>query len=559
MASAGYNISSIDASEDEVDHTLSHVTIVVDRDDSLERVAASNNDSSSSSGAGGFSTTTRTRDDHHRTSSFLFFGSSKKRNYSLRRNNIVVAGGGSTNDTSSAFPFPSAQDITDVAWLDEDRHIASLLGVIGQLPEVLAVTPVSEDCLLSDEFFITTPVQEEESTDEEEEGEENVGLVYLVHDFASAPSWGFTSHYDVLPRDPYVRGIGVGRFREYSKYRFVFPPRRSNYQMPPGSATATSTAAVDQADDEKRRRMYGTVKKGGVEVSTHVSKSPEKKSPLYGTVKKGGVEVTDDLIHMHTDDNYYYDKVKIQEGSAALKKKFVHLLSNNNNDADTAADDNNLGFYIPIDLDAAGGVLFEMPDEKFNQPAGYVFSGRADNAAGGKEYRTADRKFRRLSPGLVRLPEFKEIIRRFAAQVRLDPRYARRDHLDLGVHAIRIVADEVGAGNAEHEKMLGQIVPEGMHRDGFQYVCIVITGRSNIQDFNAYVYMAGPNGSRPPKDIEPLFRHNLLTGQALFLDDTRVWHDADDIRQVKLDEPGYCDFIVLTFTAEEQQKNEDLQ
>jgi hypothetical protein len=57
------------------------------------------------------------------------------------------------------------------------------------------------------------------------------------------------------------------------------------------------------------------------------------------------------------------------------------------------------------------------------------------------------------------------VLRRFASYARLDGRYAANRYLELGVHAIRIVQDATIAD------MRGLITPEGMHQDGFDYVC----------------------------------------------------------------------------------------
>ena len=56
-----------------------------------------------------------------------------------------------------------------------------------------------------------------------------------------------------------------------------------------------------------------------------------------------------------------------------------------------------------------------------------------------------------------------------------------------------------------------------------------------------------------PEGDEPLFSHPLPPGSAVFLDDTRVWHDADDIRQKDLGRPGYVDFIVVTLAAQDNE------
>jgi hypothetical protein len=296
-----------------------------------------------------------------------------------------------------------------------------------------------------------------------------------------------------------VKHLGVGRFREYSKFRYLFPP--------PRGVARGSRVSPDLPGSEPGLRL---------------------KSEVASKSRQGLEEELEPRPE----------------------------------------------FYVPVNVDAAGGALLEIPDLKFNQPSGYAFSGRSgedtnDSAAAapdtppdiaadiaatpaaatshpGRYTKTVDRRFRRVSPDIASLPEFMEIIRRFASHVRLDPQYARRAHLDLGVHAIRIVADE-----SAEDVLRGQIVPEGMHRDGFHYVCLLCTGSANVVDWKAYVYAAGARGARPPKGATPLFSHPLVLGSAVFLNDTRVWHDADDIRQKDPRKPGYADFIVVTLAAED--------
>lgn len=143
-----------------------------------------------------------------------------------------------------------------------------------------------------------------------------------------------------------MRRYGVGRFREYSKYRFVFPTA-----APAPSARGVGTRGV------------------GASVLAH-------RAAL--------------LAH---------------RAAASLQPLEEREESLGQRDGD--------GFYVPINVDnTAGGTLLEIPDEKFNQPPGYTFTGRPDSS---KEYATTDRRFKRVSPAMVALPEFAEIIRRFAA------------------------------------------------------------------------------------------------------------------------------------------------
>lgn len=204
--------------------------------------------------------------------------------------------------------------------------------------------------------------------------------------------------------------------------------------------------------------------------------------------------------------------------------------------------------------------LVELPDAKFNQPAGYSFTPRADNAAaagsdGYYDRAKSERRFARVPREAATLPEFAEIIARFAAYARLDPRYAPRAHVDVGVHLIRIAAD-VSASD-----MRGQVVPEGMHQDGFEYVGLGCVGRENVADgWTTRIYLGGRGRSRPDAGTKPVYAHAVEPGEMIFMDDARMWHDADDLAQEDESRPGWMDFIVVTLAADdnvEQDENQD--
>ena len=286
----------------------------------------------------------------------------------------------------------------------------------------------------------------------------DTGLLYLVHDFKSAAAWEMGPSYDALPLDPYLEGIGAGRFRAYSKFAYVFPGKK-----------ASVAAAVARL--LKRTRE-------------------------------------DDAFFFPREEDFLDDDVL-------------------NGDFSTA------------------GALVEVPDPKFNQPSGYSFEGRED----GVKETVADRTFVRLPRSLIRRPEFKEILARFASYARLDPRYASRKTMTLGVHAIRIKADE-GSG------LRGQVVPEGMHQDGFEYIGLLSPQKHNVRDdWRTYVYVGGPSGEKPDetRSARPIFSSAVEPGALLFVDDRRMWHDADDLRQLDTTAPGWRDFMVITLAAADNE------
>ena len=196
------------------------------------------------------------------------------------------------------------------------------------------------------------------------------------------------------------------------------------------------------------------------------------------------------------------------------------------------------------------GAVVEVPDPKFNQPAKYKFTGREDNVEAASddyyEHAKKGRRFNRVTPKMASEPAFNEIVHRFCNYVRMDPRFARRPFLDVGVHVIRIKSDE------SVPDMRGQVVPEGMHQDGFDYIALGCLGSVNVKkDWRTYVFAGGPDGSKPDVETEePFFSHHLGPGSMIFLDDAKCWHDADDLHQADASKPGWIDLIVVTLAAE---------
>ena len=335
-----------------------------------------------------------------------------------------------------------ANNVVPARELISDRdptRFAEFRRAISALPDVVEVTDVDVD--LGSPPVPATVAERSPNT-----GGGDTGLLYLVHEFASAPTWRLASAFDGLPLDPYIEGIGAGRFRAYSKYAYFFPG-------------ANARAEADAA------------------------------------------------------------RATVKESDAAFY----------NPDAEDGVDSN--------------GVLVEVPDPAFNPPSGYTFEGRED----GQTEVTKDRRFVRVPAAIHRRPEFAEMIARFTSYARLDQRYASRSSLTVGVHVIRIKADASDPG------LRGQVVPEGMHQDGFEYIGLISPSRVNVAgDWQTYVYVGGANGERPSPTTRPIFQNPVEPGCMLFLDDRRMWHDADDLRQEDPAKgPGWRDFVVITLAAED--------
>ncbi|NGY05724.1 2OG-Fe dioxygenase family protein [Solimonas terrae] len=87
--------------------------------------------------------------------------------------------------------------------------------------------------------------------------------------------------------------------------------------------------------------------------------------------------------------------------------------------------------------------------------------------------------------------------------------------------------------------LAGQPTPEGVHRDGVDYVLVLLIRRDNIASGTTTIHT--PDGS--------LLGSFTLTepGDATLLDDARVFHGVTPVVPVDAREPAYRDVLVLTF------------
>ena len=88
---------------------------------------------------------------------------------------------------------------------------------------------------------------------------------------------------------------------------------------------------------------------------------------------------------------------------------------------------------------------------------------------------------------------------------------------------------------------VGRPTPEGAHRDGVDFVVVMLVGRQGVKGGETRVFDAhGPYGLRFVM-TEPL--------TALLLDDTRVIHETTPIQPSGEPAGGYRDTLVLTYRA----------
>jgi hypothetical protein len=101
------------------------------------------------------------------------------------------------------------------------------------------------------------------------------------------------------------------------------------------------------------------------------------------------------------------------------------------------------------------------------------------------------------------------------------------------VHQFRVEASAREAGYP---------TPEGLHRDGVDWVLVALVGRSNVAE--GVTRIAGSDGA----ELDHFVLANPL--DAALLDDHRVRHGVTPIRLVDEGRPGIRDALVVTFRAE---------
>ena len=144
------------------------------------------------------------------------------------------------------------------------------------------------------------------------------------------------------------------------------------------------------------------------------------------------------------------------------------------------------------------------------------------------------RWFEPIDPGTLAVPAWPRLIGSLA---RVFSQVTEVDRWFVEAHQFRI---DTGEG-------IGRPTPEGAHRDGVDFVAVLLVGRSGIRGGETRVFAAdGPDGQR------------FTLGEPwslLLLDDARVIHESTPIQpdQVQVPGapamPGHRDTLVLTYRA----------
>jgi hypothetical protein len=88
----------------------------------------------------------------------------------------------------------------------------------------------------------------------------------------------------------------------------------------------------------------------------------------------------------------------------------------------------------------------------------------------------------------------------------------------------------------------GRPTPEGMHRDGVDWVLVLMVRRENVESGETTIYDLARHPLGSFTLTEPL--------DAAWVDDSRVYHGVTPVRPLDPARPAYRDVLVLTFRRE---------
>jgi len=145
-----------------------------------------------------------------------------------------------------------------------------------------------------------------------------------------------------------------------------------------------------------------------------------------------------------------------------------------------------------------------------------------------------ERWFEPVTDAVVRHPALTAILRTCHSLFdRLTPAELRPEAWHVEIHQFRI---ETGPGQE------GRPTPEGMHRDGVDWVLVLMVRRENVESGETTIY-----------DLvkRPLGSFTLTAPlDAALVDDSRVYHGVTPVVPLDPARPAYRDVLVVTFRRE---------
>ncbi len=165
---------------------------------------------------------------------------------------------------------------------------------------------------------------------------------------------------------------------------------------------------------------------------------------------------------------------------------------------------------------------FLVTDDRISKlPHGYFLQSKDYNPLIGD----VRREYAEIDDALVALDEFQKLIWEFQQYCKLS------SGVEIGVHQIRITCSPNNFGNP---------APEGIHRDGCDYVGIFAIDRDNVDGAETHLYTA--------KKEKPVFKKVLHPGEVLLVNDRDFLHYTTPVKPI-LPQTGTRDVFVLTYPS----------
>ena len=181
---------------------------------------------------------------------------------------------------------------------------------------------------------------------------------------------------------------------------------------------------------------------------------------------------------------------------------------------------------LPVDPYIKGNYRFRRlsrfkvdSGELIKLPHGYLFQSKEYNPLLGD----IKREFAELDDAMIELDDFRRLVFEFIYLCKLNP-----EEMEIGVHKIRTTCSPDNFGNP---------APEGIHRDGTDFIGIFSVDRENVQGGETHLYKS--------KKDKPVFRKILNPGELLLVNDHEFFHFTTPIKPISSDQ-GTRDVFVLT-------------
>ena len=134
------------------------------------------------------------------------------------------------------------------------------------------------------------------------------------------------------------------------------------------------------------------------------------------------------------------------------------------------------------------------------------------------------REYDNISDSILDNNSFKDVVLTFNNIVSKE---FNKENNYIQIHKIRVYANEDSTN----------LIPEGIHQDGFNMIAICCISRKNIKGGVSNIY---------DKNKNIIYSKQLEEGEMIIINDIKNYHDVTNIELIDKEKIGYRDIIVLT-------------